>query len=77
MRLTRVSVRDIDDLLHRVWQRSPQSAASVHRILRSCFNTAVKRGLLVANPCTHAVVPRVVENELEPYGSSSNSGPSG
>jgi integrase len=31
------------------------------------LNTAVKRGLLVANPCTHAVVPRVREVELEPY----------
>jgi integrase len=60
-------VRDIDDLLYRVSQRFAQSAVPLHRILRSALNTAVKRGLLVANPCTHAVVPRVREAELEPY----------
>lgn len=66
--LVRLAVRDIDDLLYRVAQRSPQSAISLHRILRSAFGTALKRGLVTANPCTHAVVPRVQENELEPYG---------
>lgn len=65
--LARIAVRDIDDLLYRVAQRSPQSAVALHRILRSALNTAVKRGLLTANPCTHAVVPRVREAELEPY----------
>ncbi len=65
--LTRVTVRDVDDLLHRVAQRAPQSAVSLHRVLRSAFNTALKRGLIVANPCAHAVVPRVQEQELEPY----------
>jgi integrase len=65
--LARIAVRDIDDLLYRVAGRSPQSAVSLHRILRSALNTAVRRGLLVANPCAHAVVPRVRETELEPY----------
>ena len=65
--LARIAVRDIDDLLFRVAQRSPHSAVTLHRILRSAMNTAVKRGLLVANPCTHAIVPRVREAELEPY----------
>jgi len=65
--LTGVTVRDIDDLLHRVARRAPQSAVSLHRILRSAFNTALKRGLVAANPCAHAVVPRVQEQELEPY----------
>jgi len=65
--LTRVAVRDIDDLLYRVAEQFPQSALALHRILRSAMNTAVRRGLLVANPCTHAVVPRVRETELEPY----------
>lgn len=65
--LARIAVRDIDDLLFRVAQRSPQSAVALHRVLRSALKTAVKRGLLVANPCTHAVVPRVREAELEPY----------
>ena len=65
--LARVAVRDIDDLLYRVAERFPQSVAALHRILRSALNTAVKRGLLVANPCIHAVVPRVREAELEPY----------
>lgn len=65
--LARLSVRDVDDLLYRVAERFPQSAVALHRILRSALNTAVKRGLLVANPCTHAVVPRVREAELEPY----------
>ena len=65
--LARISVRDIDDLLFRVAEEFPQSAVALHRILRSAMNTAVKRGLLVANPCTHAVVPRVREVELEPY----------
>lgn len=65
--LTKLTVRDIDNLLHAVAQTSPQSAASLHRILRSSFNTAIKRGLMVANPCQHAVVPRVREIELEPY----------
>ena len=65
--LARIAVRDIDDLLYRVAERFPQSALALHRILRSALNTAVRRGLLVANPCTHAVVPRVCETELEPY----------
>ena len=65
--LARISVGDIDDLLHRVAERVPQSAVALHRILRSAMNTAVKRGLLVANPCTQAIVPRVREAELEPY----------
>ena len=65
--LARIAVRDIDDLLYRVAERYPQSSVALHRILRSAMNTAVKRGLLVANPCTHAVVPRVREAELEPY----------
>ncbi len=65
--LTRVTVRDIDNLLHRVAQRAPQSAVSLHRVLRSAFNTALKRGLIAANPCAHAVVPRVQEAELVPY----------
>ncbi len=65
--LARIAVRDIDDLLYRVAEQFPQSAVALHRILRSALNTAVRRGLLVANPCTHAVVPRVREVELEPY----------
>lgn len=65
--LARLAVRDIDDLVHRIAERSPHSAVAVHRLLRSSFNMAIKRGLLVANPCTHAVVPRVREAELEPY----------
>lgn len=65
--LGKVTVRDIDDLLHRVAQSAPQSAVSLHRILRSCFNTALKRGLVGANPCQYAVVPRVREVEVEPY----------
>lgn len=65
--LARLTVRDIDNLLNAVAQRAPQSAASLHRILRSSFNTAIRRGLMVANPCQHAVVPRVRETELEPY----------
>lgn len=65
--LTRLAVRDIDDLVHRIAERSPHSAVAVHRLLRAAFNVAIKRGLLVANPCTHAVVPRVREAELEPY----------
>jgi integrase len=65
--LARIAVRDIDDLLFRVAERFPQSAVALHRILRSALNTAVKRGLLVANPCTYAVVPRIREVELEPY----------
>lgn len=61
--LARLAVRDIDDLLFRVAERFPQSAVVLHRILRSALNTAFKRGLMVANPCTHAVVPRVREVE--------------
>jgi integrase len=65
--LARIAVCDVDDLLYRVAERFPQSAVALHRILRSALNTAVKRGLLISNPCTHAVVPRVREVELEPY----------
>ncbi|MCW2813783.1 MAG: Integrase [Nocardioides sp.] len=67
MPLTQVTVRDIDDLLHHVAKKAPSSAARLHRILSSSFNTAIKRGLLAANPCTHAVVPRTQTTEYDPF----------
>jgi integrase len=66
-KLTNVSVRQIDDLLdHVATTVSPTTAGNLHRTLRAAFSTAVRRGLIPANPCRYATVPRVAHAEVEP-----------
>lgn len=67
VKLHEVTVRHIDDLLHRVATTvSPTTAGNLHRTLRSAFTVAVRRGLIAANPCRYATVPRVAHVEVEP-----------
>jgi integrase len=59
--MQRISIRQIDDLLHNVATTvSSRRASNLHRTLRSCFNLAVKRGRMPANPCVFAAVPLVL-----------------
>lgn len=62
-----VTVRHIDELLQRVATTvSPTTAGNLHRTLRAAFSTALRRGLVPANPCQHATVPRTGHVEIEP-----------
>lgn len=67
VKLHEVTVRQIDDLLDRVASTvSPTTAGNLHRTLRAAFAIAVRRGLVSANPCRYATVPRVVHTEVQP-----------
>lgn len=66
VKLSDISVRQIDDLLDRVASStSPTTASNLHRTLRAALSVAVRRGLIPANPCQHATVPRVPYVEVE------------
>jgi len=66
-KLNTVTVRQIDDLLdHVATTVSPTTAGNVHRTLRAAFSTAVRRGLIPANPCRYATVARVQHVEVQP-----------
>ncbi|MGL5827846.1 MAG: tyrosine-type recombinase/integrase [Nocardioides sp.] len=65
--LTKLTVRDIDELLFaKAAEVSSGRAAALHRCLRAALNVAVKRGVATTNPCVHATVPRAEEPEIEP-----------
>ena len=67
VKLHEVTVRQIDDLLDRVATTvSPTTAGNLHRTLRAAFSIAVRRGLVSANPCRYATVPRVLHTEVQP-----------
>ena len=66
-KLADLSVRQVDDLLDDVARKSsPVVAGNLHRTLRAAMSTAVRRGLIPANPCRYATVPRVPHTEVEP-----------
>ena len=48
--------------------RRPATVHQAHRTIRTAMGEAVRRGYLTNNPATHARAPRVVEQEIEPYG---------
>lgn len=65
-KLSDVTVRQIDDLLDQVATTvSPTTAGNLHRTLRAAFSIAVRRGLITANPCRYATVPRVSHTEVQ------------
>lgn len=67
VKLHQVTVRQIDDLLHHVATTvSPATAGDLHRSLRTAFGVAVRRGLVPANPCRYATIPRVMHIEVQP-----------
>ncbi len=67
VKLREVTVRQIDDLLdHVATTVSPTTASNLHRTLRAAFTVAVRRGLVNANPCRYATVPRVTHSEVQP-----------
>jgi integrase len=67
-KLCDVTVRQIDDLLdHVATTVSPTTAGNLHRTLRAAFSIAVRRGLITANPCRYATVPRVSHTEVQPF----------
>lgn len=68
IKLANVSVSDIDDVLALCEANSTAyRAKNLHRTLRACFGEAVRRGLIPANPCKYAVVPRAEDSEVHPY----------
>lgn len=67
VKLRDVTVRQIDDLLdHVATTVSPTTAGNLHRTLRAAFSVALRRGLIAANPCRYATVPRVPHAEVQP-----------
>ncbi|WP_331949053.1 tyrosine-type recombinase/integrase [Pengzhenrongella sp.] len=48
--------------------RKPATVHQAHRTMRTALSEAVRRGYLTNNPATHARAPRIVEEEIEPYG---------
>lgn len=67
LKLHQVTVRQIDDLLdHVATTVSPITAGNLHRTLRAAFTVAVRRGLVPANPCRYATIPRVMHTEVQP-----------
>lgn len=67
--LTELNVMQVDRLLGKIAADvSPQTAANFHRVFRACLSVAVKKGLITANACKVATVPRVEVAEVEPFG---------
>ena len=62
---------DLAKKLYAKMQRSGLSAGTahhVHRTLRNALNEAVRRDHLARNPVLQAKAPRLIEEEVEPYG---------
>jgi integrase len=56
LRMQRVTASDIDRTYNAL-KVSPGTAALVHRVLKSCFETAKRKALIVTNPVALADVP--------------------
>jgi integrase len=69
-RLERLTPEHAEKLYAKM-QRSGLSAGTahhVHRTLRNALNEAVRRNHLARNPVLQAKAPRLIEEEVEPYG---------
>jgi len=67
-RLDRLQPEHVESLYRRMLHDglSPSTVHTLHRILRTALNEAVRRDRIPVNPVTRARAPRLVEREIDP-----------
>ena len=69
-RLERLAPEHVERLYVKMQQKGlkPGTAHHAHRTLRNALNEAVRRDYLARNPALRAKAPKLIEEEVEPYG---------